>query len=719
MLRPQPLDRLDGDPLVSILMANYNYARYLPQALDSALRQTYPHVEIIVCDDGSTDGSIDVLRRFAAKSDRVEVIEKENGGYVTAINAAYERSRGHIISILDADDVFTDDKVEVAVEALRRDAGLHCHQLEPVDESTGSIGPPLPKRLSDGWLAENALDRGGEASFAPSSGISFRREIADMIFPLPEGIRRGGDWYIARAAQFVTPVAATLRPLALYRVHGSNATGLWSADLKTLRGFIDDNEMITRACRDFLRRVYGDEVADRFHDEDRPSYWEARLGLKVLDPAASDGRLSVRGLKEKVPDPKRRAMWTLVLATPRPIARRLLSAWWDDSATKRLLKSRSSRGVASTNGDVARIKPSLEIQKTVLEPMKLTALGDDPLVSVLIANYNYARFLPDAVRSAASQTYGNVEVVVCDDGSTDDSRAVLERLERDLERVTVVAQDNQGQSAALSRAFSASKGEIVTLLDADDFMREDKAQKIVDAFRSQPEAGMVVHQMMRVDSNGAGQGVYPLSSALPEGWLGLSALGSAGYVPWIEAGIMSLRRAVADRIFPLPAEAGQFADVILRGAGAMLAPIAAVREPLAYYRLHGANVGNAARRFDRDEMLERRRRDLDHLKVAYSALAEWAERNLEGAVLVPFERTRPYLERRYVLARLAGEAGDERRRLLSRLLAQQDALSPRLRAFYRISPLLPRAAFKAGLELAYGQGRFKAAASRVVGGRRA
>ena len=715
-LRPVELEPLEGEPLVSILIANYNYSRYLPQAIESALGQTYANLEVIVCDDGSHDDSVQVVDRYAAGDKRVQVIAKENGGYPSAINAAFDRSRGAILCILDADDVFVDGKVATAVASLRREAGLHCHQVKPVDAANSSLGPPIPNRLSKGWLGPDALGRGGEASFAPASGISLRREVAELVFPLPERLRRGADEYITRSAQFVTPVAATSEALALYRIHGSNTTGLWSADPRALRGFIEDNVKLTHACRDFLARVYDSDIATCLHDEDRPSYWEARLGLRIVEPGAEEAAgVDKRELANMIPDPRRRRMWALLLSLPPSAARRLLALWWGDAPLKASIKKAASRARGrSSSGSATGVSPDRPLRTPSLTPITLPRSNDEPLVSVLIANHNYERFLEAAVDSALKQSYARIEVVVCDDGSTDGSPDLLERLAREHPNVRAIRQANAGQSSALSAAFEASSGEIITLLDADDYMHEDKVRRVVERFRD-TDAGMVIHQMTRVDEEGNDQGTYPMASALPEGWQGPAALRAGGYVPWIEAGIMSLRREVAERIFPLPVEAGQFADVILRGAAALLAPIEAIPEPLAFYRLHGANVGNTARRFDRDEMLERRRRDLEEVTLAYAVLDDWVRANLPAVALAPFESTRPYLERRYVIARLAGEPRAERRALLTELLARPETLSPRLRAFLRASPLLPRPLFKTGLEFLYGQGALKATLSRLTG----
>ena len=88
-------------PLVSVVINNYNYARYLAQAIDSALGQTYPGTEVVVVDDGSSDGSRDVI---AAYGTRVVPVLKENGGQASAFNAGFAASRGDVVLFLDADD---------------------------------------------------------------------------------------------------------------------------------------------------------------------------------------------------------------------------------------------------------------------------------------------------------------------------------------------------------------------------------------------------------------------------------------------------------------------------------------------------------------------------------------------------------------------------------------------------------------------------------------
>lgn len=107
-------DAAQALPLVSIIIANYNYARFLGEAIQSALDQTYPAVEVLLVDDGSTDDSLAVAARYP-----VRVLPQPNGGVSAARNAGARASRGEYLLFLDADDLFEPATVERLLYALR------------------------------------------------------------------------------------------------------------------------------------------------------------------------------------------------------------------------------------------------------------------------------------------------------------------------------------------------------------------------------------------------------------------------------------------------------------------------------------------------------------------------------------------------------------------------------------------------------------------------
>jgi glycosyltransferase involved in cell wall biosynthesis len=112
-----------------------------------------------------------------------------------------------------------------------------------------------------------------------------------------------------------------------------------------------------------------------------------------------------------------------------------------------------------------------------------------PLVSIIIPTYNYAKYLPIALESCFRQTYKNLEIIVVDDGSTDNTREVIERYR---DRIIFISQENAGVSAARNRGIQSAAGDFIAFLDADDYMLEDAIQTRLDAFIKNPEAGAVI-----------------------------------------------------------------------------------------------------------------------------------------------------------------------------------------------------------------------------------
>jgi alpha-1,3-rhamnosyltransferase len=106
-------------PLVSVIVASYNHAAYIEDCIGSILRQTYPKIELIVIDDGSTDESLEILQRLAARHD-FYLASQENIGLANTLNKALTLCRGKYISVLGSDDLMMLDKIEKQVHFLER-----------------------------------------------------------------------------------------------------------------------------------------------------------------------------------------------------------------------------------------------------------------------------------------------------------------------------------------------------------------------------------------------------------------------------------------------------------------------------------------------------------------------------------------------------------------------------------------------------------------------
>jgi glycosyltransferase involved in cell wall biosynthesis len=216
-------------------------------------------------------------------------------------------------------------------------------------------------------------------------------------------------------------------------------------------------------------------------------------------------------------------------------------------------------------------------------------MNDMPLVSILINNYNYARFLRESIDSALNQTYSPIEVIVVDDGSTDNSRDVIESYGN---RVTSVFKQNGGQASAFNAGFAASKGEIICFLDADDYYSANKISKIVENFQQNPDARWLFHQLDDVDVNGQNLEFKRQGGIAELSFLDLrEKIVKGNNLPIFPAtSALCFKRDVLKRILPMPEQLLISADNFLRLTTISLSPGLLSPEKLAVHRIHGANL---------------------------------------------------------------------------------------------------------------------------------
>jgi glycosyltransferase involved in cell wall biosynthesis len=226
--------RQEGRPPVSIVITNYNYGRYLRASIDSALAQTYPNVEVIVVDDGSSDGSRAIVESYGA---RIVPVIKANGGHGSALNAGFEASRGEIVMFLDADDELLPEAAAQVVEAWRPSVAKAQFQLEMIDDRGNPIGarvPPFNGFIPNGDIRDR-IARFGEYPSSPSSGNAYARAALTKLMPLD-----ATTWFAAaeKPLVFLTPffgdVVSICAPLGRYRIHEDNDSRIKGRHLEAL-----------------------------------------------------------------------------------------------------------------------------------------------------------------------------------------------------------------------------------------------------------------------------------------------------------------------------------------------------------------------------------------------------------------------------------------------------------------------------------------------------
>jgi glycosyltransferase involved in cell wall biosynthesis len=218
---------MTADRRASVIVNNHNYARWLGEAIDSALAQTHGNVEVVVVDDGSTDDSREVISVYGK---RIVPVLQPNQGQAAAINSGFVASRGDPVLFLDADDVLLETAVERAAGALGDPDVAHVHWYQLlIDDESRPLGERYPEaELPHGDLREHAIRLGPDSMVtSATSGNAFRRWFLDQVMPVAPGIRYCAELYPISLARLFGRVGLIDDPQSMYRRH--SASGYFTA----------------------------------------------------------------------------------------------------------------------------------------------------------------------------------------------------------------------------------------------------------------------------------------------------------------------------------------------------------------------------------------------------------------------------------------------------------------------------------------------------------
>lgn len=285
-------------PHVSVVMPVYNVETYVADAIRSVLTQTYRDFELIIVDDGGSDGSVAICERFQALDSRVVIVRQRNRGLAGARNTGIRAARGRYIALLDSDDLWTPDKLALHVAHLdaEPDVGVSYSSCDLIDEAGRRLGVMQTPKL-DGVDAVEVICRNPVSN---GSNPVLRRQVFDAIaFPqerdgavengcFDETFRQSEDieCWVRIALQTQWRFAGLAPALTLYRV---NAGGL-SADLE--KQYASWERMIDAACR------YAPDFVARWGGLARAFQWRylARRAVRMRDADAAF-RLAWRALR--------------------------------------------------------------------------------------------------------------------------------------------------------------------------------------------------------------------------------------------------------------------------------------------------------------------------------------------------------------------------------------------------------------------------------------
>lgn len=575
---------------VSVVICCYNSALRLPETLKHLLAQDAPADlpwEVIVVDNASTDDTAQVARSFWPDDAPVllRVVSEPEPGLKHARRRGFQEARYELVSFVDDDNWLESNWVKLVAEIMveHPEVGACSGRTQAVTEIEA---PAWFAEYASGYVIGEQGDKIGDVTWSRGhlwgAGLTVRKsawfDLCSLDFSThlsgrkAKNLSSGEDYELCYALR-----------LAGWR--------LWYSDKLILRHFISAE----RLTLDYLSRLktgFGAQTIG--HD---PYWFYVRHHPSEIKSLF--GKIWLRQLLRE-----------LYIAMFRD-----RSFWWSQSKHSSVSLSHKMQWMfhkgrifsllqARKNYDnqiiffdknpwirIARQSANYLYRNPTFSDAGNPELVRNPLVTALICNYNYGRYLAEAINSALAQTWKNLEVLVVDDGSTDHSREVLKRYEG---RIRTILKENGGQASAFNVGIAEARGEIICFLDSDDLWHPDKVARVVAKYQEAPW-GLVCHDMAMIDSNGdVLSGVNWTQFAgitLHGGNLLVDEIVDDGY-PWIFSPTtgMSLPTTLARRLLLLPeAEWRICADTPLAYAAVCHAPVGVLETTLGNYRLHGSN----------------------------------------------------------------------------------------------------------------------------------
>jgi glycosyltransferase involved in cell wall biosynthesis len=232
--------------MVTIILPIYNGERYLTVALESVKAQTCEDFECLCIDDGSSDGSAEIVRMFEAEDSRFRLIQQPNAGVAAARNRGIKESKGEYIAFLDQDDAFAPELLERLLQDAR-ETGCDVVEAEITEFNTEAlpearVSSTFDVNVSNSPFADFfSLGNGSCVRIAVWGKLYAKKALSDVRFP--DGVFGADDYvFTARLYSKIDRYASTGERLYLYRMHAGNVTT--QMPMKYIMGMLKSREMV-------------------------------------------------------------------------------------------------------------------------------------------------------------------------------------------------------------------------------------------------------------------------------------------------------------------------------------------------------------------------------------------------------------------------------------------------------------------------------------------
>lgn len=422
-------------PIVSVIMPVYNGETYLRQCLDSVVNQTLKEIEIICVDDGSSDRSVEILKEYAAKDERVMVLQQANAGAGAARNNGLSKASGKYLSFLDSDDFFETDMLEKAVEKIAADRAdfvvFRCDHY-----------------LNDTNTFKKATYTLKKQTLPPYTPFNFR-QITDNVFKAFVG----WAWDKVYDREFVMK-----HNLKFQEQRTSNdMLFVFSALVLAKRITYLDTVLAHQ------RRNNGESLSNT-----REKSWFCFYNaLKALRDVLKEKGLYEELKKDFVNYAVHFSLWNLNTITGEcyeKLYTKLHEEWFEE--------------LEVTGHDEAYFYNKTEY-KQLADILRYDFKEYNTKLSVVIPVYNAEKYIRQCLDSILTKQKIALEVICVDDCSTDGTPAILKEYQDKYENVTVIRNEtNLYAGTCRNKGLMAAKGQYVHFLDSDDYVVDNVYEKL-------------------------------------------------------------------------------------------------------------------------------------------------------------------------------------------------------------------------------------------------
>lgn len=536
-LPPSPRDVAGRAPRVSVVLPVYNHCRFLPRAIGSVLAQTFTDFELVVVNDGSTDGTREYLDGLG--DPRIVVVHQENQRLPRALNAGFAVARGELLTWVSADNSCAPMFLEALVGALDHhpDAGFAYSAFTWIDGADRILGV---HRDQDVTVRSLLKQNPGLAAFL------YRRACQEEVGPYDPALEGAEDWDMWLRIVERRPAVYVPEILYDYRLHDDSMTAQKRDRVAQASRAVVTRALERRGGRLDLHELYPSlpECTDRataelhacldFGTSLLQSPWApVELALAFLEAACSirrdpvvlanhaiacaragrwvDVRRDVAELRGSLSsvgptdEPVLRIADALEAAAARDAsdaAMRIAPLVVDRTGIELFAREQARRRVYAITDPPAKppasTRPSHEpppapknvtasppVAASAAAPARPPAVPGRPMVSVIVPTHDRPEMLRDALASILAQTYRDFEIVVVNDAGADVAEVVRE-LDGDGRISYVRHARNRGLAAARNSGIGVARGKYIAYLDDDDRFYPEHLETLVGALEHWP-----------------------------------------------------------------------------------------------------------------------------------------------------------------------------------------------------------------------------------------